>query len=192
MSKEKRGELTEDAQALLERHRLPEDMDFLPDTCLPHYFTVIANRASWMLHSMYSERYGLSVIGWRILAILGKHAPLSAKTISEMMATDAVTLSRAIEQLSGKRLIRRRVDPSDRRRQLLSLSKKGAEVYGHIVPLLYAAEQSLLSVLSDDDQAQIKRIMRTLVDHSATVLGEDIRWEDLLASHGYCGPDGES
>lgn len=185
MNKDKQDSPAIDPQALLERHRLPEDMDFLPETTLPHYCTVVANRASLMLHSMYSERYGLSVIGWRILAILGKHAPLSAKVISEMMAADAVTLSRAIDQLSGKRLIRRRVDPADRRRQLLSLSKKGAEVYNQIVPLLYAAEQSLLAALSEEDRVQIKRLMRILDDHSASVLAEGVRWEDLLSSYGY-------
>ena len=170
------------------RHQLPEESTFAPDTSLPHFFTVIANRASWLLQSMYNERYGLSVIGWRIIAILGKHAPLSAKTMSEMMATDAVTISRAIDQLGTKRLIRRRVDPADRRRQLLSLSKKGVETYNQVVPLLYAAEQALLTSLNEEDQAHIKRLTRILVDRSAQVISENNRWEDVLSAYGY-GPN---
>lgn len=170
---------------LIEQYILPSELNYMPDTRLPHFFSVLANHASRKLHSMYSEQFGLSVMGWRIMAVIGNHAPISAKAMCEMMATDAVTLSRGIDQLYGKGLVRRKTDPADRRRQLISLTKKGMEVFDRIVPLYYAVEQAMLSALDEADQAHIHRIMPKIVEHSATVLSSDTGWEDVLDRYGY-------
>lgn len=170
---------------LIEQHILPGELNYMPDTRLPHFFSVLANHASRKLHSMYNEQFGLSVMGWRIMAVIGNHAPISAKAMCEMMATDAVTLSRGIDQLYGKGLVRRKTDPADRRRQLISLSKKGIEVFERIVPLYYAVEQAMMSALDETDQAHIRRIMPKIVAHSANVLSSETSWEEVLQRYGY-------
>jgi DNA-binding MarR family transcriptional regulator len=98
----------------------------LPEHSLAHAFSILANRVSATLEKMYSQRFGLSVVGWRVLAILGTTSPLSAKALAELTAMDQVSISRAVEQLVNIKLVSRRVDASDRRRVVLRLSKKGA------------------------------------------------------------------
>src|SRR3546814_3457578 len=100
---------------------------FAPEHSLPHAFSVVANRISQMLERMYGEMFGISVVDWRIIAILGTHSPLSAKALAELTAMDQVSVSRAIDQLTNKKLVLRRVDTADRRRVALSLSKKRSE-----------------------------------------------------------------
>lgn len=170
---------------LIEQHLLPGELNYMPDTRLPHFFSVLANHASRKLYSMYNEQFGLSVMGWRIMAVIGNHAPISAKAMCEMMATDAVTLSRGIDQLDGKGLVRRKTDPADRRRQLISLSKKGMDAFDRIVPLYYAVEQAMLSALDETDQAHIRRIIPKIVAHSANVLSAETGWEEVLDRYGY-------
>lgn len=164
--------------------RIPSDV-FVPDRSLPHAFNFVANRVSATLERMYSQRFGLSVVGWRIVAILGTHSPLSAKALAERTAMDQVSVSRTVEQLTRKRLVSRRVDPVDRRRVVLRLSKRGREVYNQIVPVLFASENALISVLSDEDVAHLRRIMATLIDRSVEVLGDDCDWRELVAVYGY-------
>ncbi|MBS3652056.1 MarR family transcriptional regulator [Pseudaminobacter sp. 19-2017] len=173
----------------ISRYRLPDGL-FAPETSLPHAFTVVANRVSLTLQKMYSERFGLSVVGWRLMAILGTHSPLSAKALAELTAMDQVSTSRALDQLVAKRLVSRRVDPSDRRRVVLRLSKKGEVVYSEVVPVLFAAENALMSGLSAEDSRMIRSIMRKLIDRSAEVLPDDGDWQTVLRDYGYADSSG--
>jgi DNA-binding MarR family transcriptional regulator len=165
---------------------LPEKF-FLPEHSLPHAFSILANRVSHTLEKMYSQLFGLSVVGWRVVAILGTQSPLSAKALAELTAMDQVSISRAVEQLATIKLVSRRVDPSDRRRVVLRLSKKGEEVYNQIVPVLYASENALVSGLSAEDARALRRIMDILVARSADLLGDDGDWRSLLDTFGYAG-----
>jgi len=168
---------------------------FSPEHSLPHAFNVVATRISVMLEKMYSRQFGLSVVGWRIIAILGTHFPLSAKALGELTAMDQVSISRAVEQLASKKLVSRRVDLADRRRVVLRLSKKGEEVYNQIVPVLYAGERALVSGLSKSDEAALRRIMESMIERSAERLGEDCDWQALVQKYGYGSakkyPEGE-
>jgi DNA-binding MarR family transcriptional regulator len=171
-----------------ERSRaLPEGF-FLPEHSLPHAFSILANHVSATLERMYSQRFGLSVVGWRVVAILGTQSPLSAKALAELTAMDQVSISRAVEQLANIKLVSRRVDASDRRRVVLRLSKKGEEVYNQIVPVLYASENALVSGLSVDDAQALRRIMDILVARSAKLLNDDCDWRTLLDAFGYGAP----
>ena len=165
-------------------HQLPPG-HFSPEHSLPHAFSVVASRISLMLEKMYSQQFGLSVVGWRIVAILGTHFPLSAKALGELTAMDQVSISRAVEMLAGKKLVSRRVDLADRRRVVLRLSKKGEEVYNQIVPLLYAGERALVSGFSKSDETALRRIMERMLERSAQRLGEDCDWQVLLEQYGY-------
>ncbi|MGV6871932.1 MarR family winged helix-turn-helix transcriptional regulator [Pseudochelatococcus sp. B33] len=185
MTKGNQLEDAQNAKAAVQVPRLPEHVKFSPDSSLPHLVSVLANRASLVLYSMYSSRFGLSVMGWRIIAILGNHAPLSATTITEMIASDPVTVSRATAQLSKKRLIQRRIDKSDRRRQLLRLSDHGMEVYQQVLPLMYAVERAMLSGLDEEDRGHLMRIISRISGQTATLLGPDSDWERLLEDFGY-------
>lgn len=170
---------------LLVQFRLPEDSDFVIERSALRAFSLLSNRGSWILSSMYISRYGLNVIGWRILAILATNSPLSAKDIAEMLATDQVTISRATEQLANKNLIRRRVDPKDRRRQLLRLSKRGTDIYNQILPLLFATENAILSPLSTDERREFMRMLSIVQDHSDETVREGTNWEHIIGEYGY-------
>lgn len=181
----------DEADALIERMKLAEDHVFRSEENIARLCSVIANRTSWIMQSMYGERFGLTVLGWRILAILGSQAPLPAKTIAEMVATDQVTISRAIDQLSIKKLIRRRVDPSDRRRQLIRLSDRGVEAYRQIIPLFIAAEDALLSPLSASEAAELRRLLTIVTKRAEARLSENTPWQEVLTEFGSPAKNGD-
>lgn len=169
---------------LLQRHRLPEGI-FRPDDTLAHAFTVASTRVSQVLQNMYTEHFGLTVAAWRLLAILGHQAPLSAKELSDITAMDQVTISRTLELMSSKSLLQRRIDQTDRRRTLIRLNKSGQEVYSQIVPVLYAGEMAMLSGLTGEEVKTLKFLMRKIVDRCAEALPEDAGWREMLECYGY-------
>lgn len=162
----------------------PAAREFTPEHSLPHAFSVVANRISHTLERMYGELFGISVVDWRIIAILGTHFPLSAKALAELTAMDQVSVSRAIEQLSNKKLVQRRVDSADRRRVALRLTKKGMDIYARVMPLLSASEALLVAELSESDATTIRRIMETLLERSGRIFASDADWRSIYEGEG--------
>jgi hypothetical protein len=58
---------------------------------LPYQGSVVSNRVSACLASMYRERFGLTVPGWRVMAVLARYQPLSAKELAHRTAMDQVS-----------------------------------------------------------------------------------------------------
>lgn len=158
----------------------PDDAPVLPHDSTLRTFSLIANRASDLLRGMYGERYGISVIGWRVLAILGAQAPLAGKQIAELIGVDQVAVSRAIDHLSSLHMIERKTDAKDRRKQMINLSKRGQAAFDDIVPLFSAIEAAILSPLSKREQDQFRDMMHTLREHVISTFGEDVKWTDLI------------
>lgn len=125
---------------------------------LPYRFSVVANRVSASLYAFYQERYGMSVPAWRVMAHLGESQPLSAKDVAEMAAMDSVSVTRALNQLESLGLLIRKIDPEDRRRVTLKLSKKGQAAYDEIVPLAQEAQRALLEGLNATERAALDKL----------------------------------
>ena len=48
---------------------------------LPYRLSVLAQLVSESLHDLYAQPFGLSVTQWRVMAALGRFAPLTAAEI---------------------------------------------------------------------------------------------------------------
>ena len=150
------------------------------DAWLPYRCSVIANRVSACLQSMYGERFQLSVPGWRVMAVLGRHAPLSAKEVGERTAMDQVQVTRAVNQMASVNLVSRRVDPSDRRRVVLRLSRRGQDAYAELVPLAQRIEREILASLTPGEIDQLSSLMEKVRCRAENVLPEGVDWRSFM------------
>ena len=100
---------------------------------LPYRFAVLAGEISKQLSLAYSEKFGLTIPEWRIMANLGElpdeDDTLSPQAVSERGHMDKAKVSRAIASMVEAGLLVRETDPRDHRAALLRLSKKGRAVY---------------------------------------------------------------
>ncbi len=129
---------------------------------LPYRLSVAANRISGALSRHYAERFGIGIPEWRVIANLGRYPGLTANEVVERSAMDKVTVSRAVAALEKKKLIERRRDAGDKRKSLLTLSAKGAEVYAEIVPLALGFERELLAGLSPQERKALDSALTKL------------------------------
>jgi DNA-binding MarR family transcriptional regulator len=129
------------------------------DRFLPYRLSVLSNRISQDIASLYAERFDLGVTEWRVMAVLGRYPDLSATEVAERTAMDKVAVSRAVTSLLEDGRLRRRTHGDDRRRSVLSLSAKGLRVYDEIVPLALAYERRLLEGLPADERAALHRLL---------------------------------
>jgi DNA-binding MarR family transcriptional regulator len=134
------------------------------DTFLPYRLSVLSNRVSDEIARHYSDRFGLSVPEWRIIAVLGQSAGLSAREVAARTAMDKVQVSRAVASLVEARRVNRDADESDGRVSRLSLSAKGRAIYDDVAPLALHLEEVLLGALTPDERKALNRLMDKLTD----------------------------
>jgi DNA-binding MarR family transcriptional regulator len=129
---------------------------------LPYRLNVAASNVSQGLAQIYSNRFGLDIPGWRVIATLGQMGQSTAKAIGAHSHMHKTKVSRAVSELEERRLIQRMINPSDKREMFLALTAAGKRTYADIVPLAKAYQQSLLSGYSAEDQALFKRMLAEL------------------------------
>ena len=65
---------------------------------------------------------------WRVLRVLEEAGPLEPTRIAERSCLLLPSLTRILQKLEEKRMIRRRRDPGDRRKQIVDISDAGEAV----------------------------------------------------------------
>jgi DNA-binding MarR family transcriptional regulator len=150
---------------------------------VPYRCSAIANHVSACLESMYGKRYGLSVVGWRVMAVLGSDASLSATQVAEQTAMDPVQVTRTINHLTSLSLLSRRVDKEDRRRVVLNLSKKGWSVYNEIVPVARGIERALLASFSPQERQQLQELTGKLLEAAERILPLGVDWRPFVTQN---------
>ncbi len=131
---------------------------------LPYRLSVLANQVSQGIAQTYSERFGLSITEWRVIAILGRFENIPATAVAERAAMDKVAVSRAVRHLLDLRLIHRRDGREDRRAKPLALTHAGRRVYEAIAPAALDFEARLLAVLSPAERRSLNRILDKLLE----------------------------
>ncbi len=129
---------------------------------LPYRLSVLSNTVSEAIAGAYSQRFGLSIPEWRVLAVLGQMSDISAKQVTERTAMDKVRVSRAVALLVRKGHIECRTHPRDRRYSILRHSAAGRAIYERIVPLARAYERKLLGILTAGERKSLDRLLAKL------------------------------
>ena len=129
---------------------------------LPYRLSIVTNRISVSFSRLYSEKFGLSIPEWRVMAVLGQQPGLSADDVCSETEMDKVPVSRAVTKLLNKGLLERNFSGDDRRRSILCLSEAGYAMYAQIVPLALTYEAELKAALSEQEQLQLERLLDKL------------------------------
>lgn len=129
---------------------------------LPYRLSVLSNTISQAIAREYAERHDLSVTEWRVIAVLGRYAGISASEVADRTAMDKVAVSRAVNRLVDAGRVVRELHEDDRRRSVLRLSTAGRRVYEQIAPRALAYERSLIERLDADERRVLARILDKL------------------------------
>jgi DNA-binding MarR family transcriptional regulator len=136
------------------------------DAFTPYRLSVLTNRVSGAIARHYSDRFGLTIPEWRVMAVLGQievGAPgLSARQVAERTAMDKVQVSRAVASLLADRRITRVAHVRDGRVAHLALSARGLAIYNEVVPFALALEKQFLSVLTASERKTFDALLAKL------------------------------
>jgi DNA-binding MarR family transcriptional regulator len=142
---------------------------------LPYRLSVAANAVSRLIARAYEDQFGLTIPQWRVMAVLGDVGALTQQSLCGRTLMDKVTVMRAAQGLTRRRLVKRQPNAEDGRSHRLDLSSSGYALYCKVIPLAREYESQLLVGLKATDVALLHRLLRQLesaaLANSETVSG---------------------
>jgi DNA-binding MarR family transcriptional regulator len=150
-------ELVSDVTIMPKRLQAPSRVLEL-ENFLPYRLSVLAQIVSESLHDLYAGPFDLTVTQWRVMAALGRFAPLTASDVGQRIVMDKVAVSRAVAGLMKRGLVERATDQRDRRRASLELSATGRAMHARIVPIALEYEQRLYAALTVEERTVFDRL----------------------------------
>lgn len=143
------------------------------ESFVPYRLSILSNTVSGSIARLYASTFDMTIPEWRVMAVLGMAAPLSANQVAEKTRMDKVQVSRAVSRLLAAGHIERDTDSADRRRSRLRMSKSGEAVYNRVAPLALSAEARLLSGLTDTELRQFDRLLTKLQTSAEAIAAEE-------------------
>lgn len=112
-------------------------------------------------------RYGLNAAGFDVLATLrrsGRPYTLSAGELMVSMMITSGTMTNRIDQLCKAGLVRRKTDPGDGRRAVMTFTPKGYDLIEKAMAEHVETQNELLASLSDAEIKQLDRLLGKLME----------------------------
>lgn len=136
-----------------------------------YQMTIVSNLIAFGSNAKNVERFGVSFRQWRVIGSIGRVGPLTARQIVDIVHQDKSSVSRAVAELSARRLIRKLPNELHKGSPLLTLTDAGQALYDRILPVweaqaaehvacLTAGEQILLCELLDRMKAHVEGVQR--------------------------------
>ncbi len=130
---------------------------------VPYQLWRLSQEAGYILEDNYALKYNINGESWRFMAMLASSAPVSAKKLGTFLDMDQVQVTRALGKLLDNGYVTRRTDPDDRRKVILNLSDRGAEVYQAILVMAMELERKLLGQMSAQKQDDFRGMLTDML-----------------------------
>jgi DNA-binding MarR family transcriptional regulator len=121
------------------------------DEWVAYRFGLIAARLGVIGQHSYKSPHKLSTSAWRAMAVVARFEPCSAAELSNHSRLDPPKVSRAIEILTERKLLKRIKDPQDQRRAVLTLTAEGRRMYNDISAQVERTEAFIVSTLTPQE-----------------------------------------
>lgn len=94
------------------------------------------------------------------LAALDEFGSQSQKQLASVLRVDAARIVGMTDDLAGRGLVDRTMDPQDRRRNVIALTARGRTEFARARELAAQVEDELLTVLPVSERTQLRRLLQ--------------------------------
>jgi DNA-binding MarR family transcriptional regulator len=129
---------------------------------VPFRLNRLAAEVSNKLAEVYSDRFGIDIVEWRILITLAAHESCSAQFIVNCTRTHKSRISRGVSRMLELKLVARTESKGDRRQTLLRLTAKGKALHQQLVPVVLAQERKIMECLDEAEFSAFTQAMDKL------------------------------
>ena len=136
----------------------------------------IRDRTTWLISRNYARSHGLLQDGfsasgtglrsyhYRLLAALQEWGPSSQADLGRSTAVDRSDVVNVLGELEQRKLIKRSVDPTNKRRNIVSITPAGSRQLAALDMVIDAVQEQVLAPLSEAERRQLHKLLRKLVD----------------------------
>lgn len=107
---------------------------------------------------------GTTMRGYWVLTCLVERDASSQASLSDVLAIDASDMVRLIDSLEAEGWARRERDPKDRRRQIVTSTKKGSKAQAELAVLVTEAESAALDESTDKQLKHLRKLTKAVLD----------------------------
>ena len=126
---------------------------------LPYRLSVASNEVSRLIADHYEARFGLTIPQWLVICLLAEFNAHTQAEIVAKSAMDKVTVSRAVQELASRDLVRRTINTADGRSQIVALTRAGKKLFDDIAPIARETEAQLLEGFSAREVEALKALL---------------------------------
>src|SRR5712671_6969632 len=106
----------------------------------------------------------LTPLLWGVMAAVLEQPGCGQRQLADSMRVDAVNFGQMIDFLEQKGLIRRQIDPNDRRARQLYVTRRGTDLRRRLRPSLLSAQERLLAPLSKAERAALLDMLVRVIE----------------------------
>lgn len=133
---------------------------------LPGY---LIRRLQQLAVSVFAARvaqagFDLTPVQFAALATLADHPGIDQATLASHISYDRATIGGVIDRLCEKGLVRRNVNPRDKRARLLELTAEGQNTLTRITPVVQEVQHNILAGLSGAERSDFLAALHRLTD----------------------------
>jgi len=100
----------------------------------------------------------------RALRVVSGYGPIRLSALADRLRIAARSATEVVDALESRGLVQREADPADRRATCVVLTEEGRRLRGAIDEARRTSTEKRLAMLTDDDRAELTRILRLIVD----------------------------
>lgn len=134
----------------------------------PYLLNQAAEATSQAFQTHYKRKYGMLRTEWRVVFHLGRYGPLMAKDICERAALHKTKVSRAVAALESRNFVSRKTLSTDRRHEVLTLTKTGTSVFRDLVAEAERYNARLMEPYSEEEARIFSQMLKKLAAEQAT------------------------
>lgn len=137
------------------------------DRYVPALLNFISNRLTTSGSDTYRRKFGLGIMEFRIMAMLSIEPDISGARIAEVIHLDGAAVSRTLQALKERGLVR--IDQGQGRSRLAALTGKGRKLYGQAWLIGQERERRLVAGFSEEELDTLTGYLRRLLAATADV-----------------------
>lgn len=117
-----------------------------------------------LMEDKHLYKHELAAPDCGILYVLNTGAIVNQLTLGQELGIDKATIVKIIDKLEKLKLVKRDVDPTDRRSKLVSLTAKGSAMLEKIRVIRCELEAEVFKQFTKEDEAHLRRLVPQLLE----------------------------